>query len=90
MVIDKTNEANKPIKDNKPLLKIKSYRSVAKDIYPKSPTFTIKIIALRGMGETIFFIAFLHSLFNRGAVKDEDIYMFCPRFNKQDQEILNI
>ena len=62
MVIDKINEANKPVKDNKPLLKIKSYRSVAKDMYPKSPTFTLKIIAARGMSKTIFLLAFLHHL----------------------------
>ena len=62
MVIGKINEANKPVKDNKPLLKIKSYGSVAKDMYPKSPTFTLKTIAARGMGKTIFLLAFLHHL----------------------------
>ena len=85
MVIDKINEANKPVKYIKPLLKIKSYRSVAKDMYPKTSTFMIKIIAARGMGKTIFLIAFLHSLINRGIVKHEDIYIFCPTFNEQDQ-----
>ena len=45
VVIDKINEANKPIKDHTPLLKTKSYRSVAKGMYPKSPTFTMKINA---------------------------------------------
>ena len=29
-------------------------------MYPKSPTFTMKVIAARGMGKTILFIAFLH------------------------------
>ena len=85
MLLDKINEANKPVKDKKPLLKIKSYRSVAKDMYPKTPTFTMKIIAARGMGKTIFLIAFSHSLVNRGIVKYEDIYIFCRTFDKQDQ-----
>ena len=77
MAIDKINEVNKPVKDNKSLLKIKSYRSVAKDLYPKSPTFTMKIIAARGMGKTIFLIEFLHSLINRGIVKHEKyFYLF--------------
>ena len=77
MVIDKINEVNKPVKDNKSLLKIKSYRSVAKDLYPKSPTFTMRIIAARGMGKTIFLIEFLHSLINRGIVKHEKyFYLF--------------
>ena len=80
MIIDKSNEANKPVKDNKPLLKIKSDGSVAEDMYPKTSTFTIKIIAARGMGQTIFLIAFLHSLINRGIV-----CIFCATFNEQDQ-----
>ena len=54
-------------------------------MYPKSPTFTMKIIAARGMGKTIFLITFLHSLINRGMVKHENIYIFCPTFNEQDQ-----
>ena len=85
VVIDKVNEVNKPVKDNKPILKIKSYRSVAKDIYPKSPTFTMKMIAARGMGKAIFLITFLHSLINIGIVKHEEIYIFCPTLNEQDQ-----
>ena len=77
VVIDKINEANKPVKDNKPLVNIKSYRSVAKDMYPKSPTFTLKIIVARGMGKLIFLIEFLHSLINRGIVKHEKyFYLF--------------
>ena len=60
MVIDKVNEVNKPVKDNEPILKTKSYRSVAKDMYPKSPRFTMKIIAARGMGKAIFLVTFLH------------------------------
>ena len=80
MIVDKINEANKPVKDNKPLLKIKSDGSVAEDMYPKTSTFTIKIIAARGMGKTIFLIAFLHSLINRGIV-----CIFCPTVNEQDQ-----
>ena len=85
VVIDKINEVNKPVKDNIPLLKIKSYRSVAKDMYPKSPTFTMKIIAARGMGKSIFLIAFLLSLINRGIVKHENIFIFSSTFNEQDQ-----
>ena len=54
-------------------------------MYPKTPTFTKKIIAARGTGKTIFLIAFLHSLVNREIVKHEDIYIFCPTFNEQDQ-----
>ena len=84
VVIDKINEANKPVKDNKPLLKIKSDGSVAEDMYPKTSTFTIKIIAARGMGKTIFLIAFLYSLINRGIVKHENIYIFCHTFNERD------
>ena len=85
VVIDQINEANKPVKDNKPILKIKSYRSVTKDMYPKSPTCTMKIIGARVKGKTMFLIAFLHSLINRGIVKHEEIYIFCPTFNEQDQ-----
>ena len=85
MVIDKINEANKPVKYNKPLLKIKSCRSVAKDLYPKTSNFIMKIIAARGMGKTIFLIAFLHSIINRGILNHEDIYIFWPKFNEQDQ-----
>ena len=85
MVIDKINEANKSVKDNKPILKIKSSRSVEKDMCPKSPTCTMKIIGARGKGKTMFLIAFLHSLINRGIVKHEEIYIFCPTFNEQDQ-----
>ena len=84
MIIDKINEANKPVKDNKPSLKIKSDGSVAEDLYPKTSTFTIKIIAARGMGKTIFLIVFLYSLINRGIVKHENIYIFCPTFNERD------
>ena len=83
VVMDKINEANKPVHDDKLKLKIQSYRSSAKDMYPKSRTFTMKIIAVRGMGKTIFLIAFLHSFINRGVVKDEDIYIFCPTFDNQ-------
>ena len=54
-------------------------------MYPKTPTFTKKIIAARGTGKTIFLIAFLQSLVNREIVKHEDIYIFCPTFNEQDQ-----
>ena len=67
MVIDTTERATELVKDNKPKSKIKPYRSVAKDMYPKSPTFAMKIIAARGMGKT-FLIAFLHSFVNRGIV----------------------
>ena len=77
VVIDKIIEANKP--GNKPLLKIKSYISVAKDMYPKTSTFTMKIIAGRGIGKTIFLIAFLHPFINRGIVKYEDIYIFLSK-----------
>ena len=85
VVIDKINEANAPVKGHKPILKVKYNKSLTKDMYPKSPTFTMKIIAARGMGKTIFLIAFLHSLVNRGIVKHKDIYIFCPTFNEQDQ-----
>ena len=85
LVIDKINEANKPVKDNKPILKIKYNKSLAKDMYPKSPTFTTKIIAARGMGKTIFLIVFLHSLVISGIVKHKDIYVFGPTFNEQDR-----
>ena len=37
------------------------------------------------MGKTIFLIAFLYSLVNRGIVKHEDIYIFCPTCDNQDQ-----
>ena len=53
-------------------------------MYPKTPIFTMKIIAARGMGKTILLIAFLRSLVNRGTVKHEDIYIFCPTFDNQD------
>ena len=76
VVIDKMNEANKRVSDDKPKLKVQSYRSSAKDMCPKPRTFTMKIIAVRGMGKTIFLIAFLHSFINRGVVKDEDVYIF--------------
>ena len=85
VVIDKINEANAPVKGHKPILKVKYNKSLTKDMYPKSPTFTMKIIAARGMGKTIFLITFLHSLINRGIVKHENIYIFCPTFNEQDQ-----
>ena len=45
-------------------------------MYPKTPTFTWKIMAARGMGKTKFLIAFLDSLLNRGIVKHENIYIF--------------
>ena len=54
-------------------------------MYPKAPTFTMKIIAARAMGKTIFLIAFLHSLVNRGIVKHKNIYIFRPTFNEQNQ-----
>ena len=54
-------------------------------MYPKTPIFTMKIIAARVMGKTILLIAFLRSLVNRGTVKHEDIYIFCPTFDNQDQ-----
>ena len=54
-------------------------------MYLKAPTFTMKIITARAMGKTIFLIAFLHSFVNRGIVKHENIYFFCPTFNEQDQ-----
>ena len=69
----------------KPILKIKYNKSAVKDMYPRSLTFTMKIIAARSKGKTIFLIAFLHSLINRGIVKHEDIYIFCPTFDSQDQ-----
>ena len=76
VVIDKINEANAPVKGHKPILKIKYDKSLTKDMYPKTPTFTRKIMAARGMGKTIFLIAFLHSLLNRGIVKHENTYIF--------------
>ena len=54
-------------------------------MYPKAPTFTMKIIAARAMGKTIFLIAFLHSLVNRGIIKHKNIYIFRPTFNEQNQ-----
>ena len=53
-------------------------------MYPKAPTFTMKIITARAMGKTIFLIAFLHSFVNSGIVKHENIFIFCPTFNEQD------
>ena len=88
VVMDKINEANKPVHDDKLELKIQSYRSSAKDMYPKSRTFTMKIIAVRGMGKTIFLIAFLHSFINRGVVKDEDVYIFWPTKKKHEKKII--
>ena len=85
VVIDEINEANKPVKDNKPIQKIKFYRSVAKDMYPKSLTFTMKIIATRYMDKTIFLMAFLHSVINRRIVNDDDIDIFCPTFTEKHQ-----
>ena len=49
--------------------------------------FTIKIIGARGMGKTIFFIAFLHSLVLKGIIKYEDILVFCRAFNQREQWI---
>ena len=54
-------------------------------MYPKTQTFTMKIIVARGMGKTIFLIAFLHSLVNKGTVKHEYIHIFCLTFDNQDQ-----
>ena len=85
VVIDKVNEVNVPVKDNKPVLKTKHSKSLTRDIYPKAPTFTMKFIAARGMGKIIFLIPFLHSLINRGVVKHEDVYNFCPTLDNQDQ-----
>ena len=47
----------------------------------------MKVIASRGMGKTIFLITFLHSIINRCIVKYEDVYIFCPTFNDQNQWI---
>ena len=52
-----------PVKDDTPQLKIKSFRSSVKDMYPKSATFTMKITASSGMGKNnisyfIFAIAY--------------------------------
>ena len=69
----------------KPILKIKYNKSAVKDTYPRSSTFTMKIIAARSKGKTIFLIAFLYSLINRVIVKHEDIYIFCLTFDNQDQ-----
>ena len=69
----------------KPILKIKYNKSAVKDMYPRSLTFTMKIIAARSKGKTIFLIAFLYSLLNRVIVKHEDIYIFCLTFDNQDQ-----
>ena len=85
VAIDKINEANAPVKGHKPILKIKYNKSLTKGKCTESSTFTMKIIAAKGMGKTIFRIAFLHSLINKGIVKHENIYIFCPRFNEQDQ-----
>lgn len=49
--------------------------------------FTLKYIGARGMGKTIFVIAFLHSLFLKGIIKYEDVLVFCPTFNQQEQWI---
>ena len=85
VVVDKINEANAPVIGHKPILKIKYNKSTVKDMYPKSSTLTMKIIASRGMGKTIFLIAFLHSLINRGIENHKYIYIFCPTFDNQDQ-----
>ena len=84
-MVDTIEKAMQPVKDKKPKLRIKSYISTAKDMYPKKFTFTMKIIAARRMGKIIFLTAFLNSLINRGIVKHEDIYIFCPTFDEQDQ-----
>ena len=84
-IVDTIEKATQPVKDKKPELKIKSYISTAKDMYPKNSTFTMKTIAARGIGKTVFLIAFLHSLINRGIVNHEDIYIFCPTFDEQHQ-----
>ena len=62
VAIDKINEVNAPVKGHKAILKIKHNKSLTNNMYPKTPKFTMKIIAARGMGKTIFLIAFLHSL----------------------------
>ena len=85
VVVDKINEANAPVIGHKPILKIKYNKSTVKDMYSKSSILTMKIIASRGMGKTIFLIAFLHSLINRGIENHKDIYIFCPTFDNQDQ-----
>ena len=54
-------------------------------MYPKSSILSMKIIGSRGMGKTIFLIAFLHSLINRGMENHKYIYIFCPTFDNQDQ-----
>ena len=84
-MIDKVNEANAPVKGHKPILKIKYDKSLVKDMYPKTRTFNMKIIAARVIGKAIFLITFLHSIVNRGIARHENIYIFCPTFNKQDQ-----
>ena len=45
VVILKISETEAPIKGHKPILKIKHNRSLTKGMYPKTPTFTKKIIA---------------------------------------------
>ena len=84
-IVDIIEKATQPVQDKKPELKIKSYISTAKDMYPKNSTFTMKSIAARGMGKAIFLIAVLRSLINRGIGNHEDIYIFCPTFDEQDQ-----
>ena len=76
VVIDKINEAHALVNGHKPVLKIKYNKLLTKDMYPKLSIFTMKIIAARVMGKTIFLTAFLHSLINRSIAKHEDIYIF--------------
>ena len=45
----------------------------------------MKIIGARGMGKIIFIIAFIHSLVLKGIIKYEDVLVFCPTFNQQEQ-----
>ena len=84
-LVTEIDKASIPIKHRKPQLKINVQTLPIKNIYPRSHVFTMKIIGARGMGKTICPITFLHSLIFEGIIKYEDVIVFCPTSDHQEQ-----
>ena len=81
------DKMNTPIDHKKPVINIIKRSSQINNIYPRIHIFTMKIIGSRGRGKAIFLITFLHSLVNEKIIGYNDIYIFCPTFNEQKQQI---
>lgn len=83
-LIDEINENTIVPAHDKHIIPIES-KPKEISMYPKSHVFTMKIIGKRGLGKTTPLIGSLKSLIANQMIDHENIWILCPKFDKQSQ-----